>query len=94
VVGLCCLGVVAGGAFWLSLDGQGDCPPVLFVDEHDEPPAGRTVNYTALSPERQAEFDAARAENYTEIPGQRDAWGGISAVRYRGEPYTTTVAVC
>jgi hypothetical protein len=75
-----------------------DCPYALHVDVASEGQRSRTdrvLAYSDLSPARQREFDAARADGSTEL-GETlpETWAGPRIVSYRGEQYYAVAAVC
>jgi hypothetical protein len=75
-----------------------DCPHYLQVDVASDGQLSRTdevVDYSALPPARQREFEAALANESIQLgDALPDTWGSPLIVTYRGEQYYTVAYVC
>lgn len=75
-----------------------DCPYSLQVDvatDAQRSRIDRVVAYSALSPARQREFDAARANGSTELGDTLpETWAGPRIVSYQREQYYAVASVC
>lgn len=86
--------VIFAGIAVLQASNTNSCPPTLHADNSSGTNA-TIVEYEDLSDRRQAEFtDALQSETFPEVNTTYDAWVNTSHVRYRGEIYSTAVAVC
>lgn len=69
------------------------CPPTLQVSPLDDEPTvdeDRVARYEDLTTRQQAAFDRALEDGSTEA----GAWPDVAVVRYRGQNYSTAVAMC
>jgi len=91
-------GVIFGGQAALQTSKDNSCPPSLHVHnstETNEMINETIVEYEKLSDRRQTEFrEALKDDTYPEINTTYGAWVNTSHVRYRGDIYSTGVAVC
>jgi len=87
-------GVIFGGQAALQTSNDNSCPPSLHV--HNSTETNETiVEYEKLSDRRQTEFkEALMGDTFPEINTTYGAWVNTSNVRYRGDIYSTAVAVC
>lgn len=75
-----------------------DCPYYLQVDVASDSQLSRTdrtIDYSALPPARQRDFEAALTNGSVELgDALPDTWGAPRIVTYRGEQYYTVAYVC